>query len=510
MEQPRIWGGLIDLPAGRAGEADGAGVASRVAAVLAGLGGEDQVAVRPDGVYARRIVRAPLAGRTPVRAWNPTGTTLITGGTGGLGAQTARWLAGRGAPRLLLASRRGPDAPGAEALRAELESLGAQVDIVSCDVSDRAALAALIAAVPADRPLTAVVHTAAVLDDAVLDRLAPEQIDRVLRVKVHGALHLHELTRDLDLSAFVLYSSFAATFGAPGLANYAPGNAFLEALAEQRRADGLPATAVAWGTWAGAGMAEGGIGERARRHGLHEMDPDLATAALGDVLDHDETRSVVLDVRWERFALVFASERTGRLLDEIPEARAAVAGAPPAEAADTDAPARLRDRLAGAPEVERDRILVELVRSHVAAVLGHTDERAVTATRPFKDLGFDSLTGVELRNRLNSATGLRLPASLVFDQPTPVALARHLRGGLLADGAAAGVPGLAELDRLEAALAAVPDGDAAARARVTNRLNALVAKWNAGGSAQPDLVQDFDAATDTELFDLLEDELESP
>ena len=522
MEQPRIWGGLIDLPAASAGEigeatqateateAGSAGPAHRVAAVLAGLDGEDQVAVRPEGVYARRIVRAPLAGRIPARAWNPVGTTLITGGTGGLGAQTARWLAGRGAPHLVLASRRGPDAPGAEALRAELEGLGVQVDIVSCDVSDREALAALIAAIPAERPLTAVVHTAAVLDDAVLDRLTPEQMDRVLRVKVHSALHLHELTRDLDLSAFVLYSSFAATFGAPGLANYAPGNAFLEALAEQRRADGLPGTAVAWGTWAGAGMAEGGIGERARRHGLYEMDPDLATAALGDVLDHDQTRSVVLDVRWERFALVFASERTGRLLDEIPEARAAVAAAPAAEAADTDAPARLRDRLAGAPDVERDRILVELVRGHVAAVLGHTDERAVAATRPFKDLGFDSLTGVELRNRLNSATGLRLPATLVFDQPTPVALARHLRGGLLAGDAAATVPGLAELDRLEAALATVPQDDQAARSRLTNRLNALMAKWGAGRSALPDLAGDLDAATDTELFDLLEDELESP
>jgi acyl transferase domain-containing protein/acyl carrier protein len=509
MEQPRLWGGLVDLPA--AGATD-AGVLDGLAAVLVAGAGEDQTAVRADGVYVRRIVRAPLAGRPPVRSWRPEGTTLITGGTGGLGAQTARWLARQGAPRLLLASRRGTQAPGADALRAELTALGTEVEIVSCDVSDRAALAALIAGIPSECPLTAVVHTAAVLDDAVLDRLAPEQIERVLPVKVGGALHLHELTRDLDLSAFVLFSSFAATFGAPGLANYAPGNAALEALAEQRRHDGLAGTAVAWGTWAGAGMAEGGIGERARRHGLFEMDPDLATAALGAVLDHEETRSVVIDVRWERFAAVFASERTGRLLDELPEARAAIADAARASGEDTtQAPDELRRRLAGEPDVERDRILLELVRGHVAAVLGHASERAVPPTRPFTDLGFDSLTAVELRNRLNTATGLRLPATLVFDHPTPTALARHLRAELLLDEVAE-LPVLDELDRLEAALAAVGD-DPGVRARVTHRLNALSARWHAGGSASDrgtDLADDLGAASDAELFDLLDNELESP
>ncbi|WP_369182050.1 type I polyketide synthase [Streptomyces sp. Y1] len=507
MEHPKLWGGLVDLPATGCGPAE----LGRLAAVLAegaDRGGEDQTAVRADGVHLRRIVRAPLAGRPPARPWAPTGTVLITGGTGGLGARTARWLARNGAPRLLLASRRGPDAPGAAELHAELTALGAETVIARCDVADRAALAALLAGIPAEQPLTAVVHTAAILDDAVIDRLTPEQVDRVLRVKAHGALHLHELTRGLDLAAFVVFSSFAATFGAPGLANYAPGNAFLEALAEQRRADGLPATAIAWGTWAGGGMAADGIGERARRHGLHEMDPDLATEALGDALAHDETRSVVIDVRWERFAAVFASERTGRLLDEIPEARKAVESAERDPAADAAAPADLRRRLAGAPEVERDRILLELVRSHVAAVLGHPDERAVAPARPFRDLGFDSLTGVELRNRLGSATGLRLPATLVFDHPTPAAMARHLRGELLADTPAV-LPGLAELDRLEAALAAVPDDDAA-RTRITHRLNALLAKWHTGHGPEAEPADDLDATSDAELFGLLDDELESP
>ncbi|HTZ42722.1 MAG TPA: SDR family NAD(P)-dependent oxidoreductase [Jatrophihabitans sp.] len=511
MEHPRLWGGLVDLPAtDRDADADtDADAFDHLATVLGAGSGEDQTAVRGDGVYVRRIVRAPLAGRPPVRGWRPAGTVLITGGTGGLGAQTARWLARQGAPRLLLASRRGPQAPGAGELQAELAALGAQVEVVACDVADRAALAALIDGIPAEHPLTAVVHTAAVLDDATLDRLAPEQIERVLRVKVGGALHLHELTREHDLSAFVLFSSFAATFGAPGLANYAPGNAMLEALAEQRQRDGLPATAVAWGTWAGAGMAEGGIGERARRHGLYEMDPDLATAALGAVLDHQEARSVVIDVRWERFAAVFASERTGRLLDELPEARAAIAEAAQS-AADSAAPApdELRRRLAGQPEVERDRILLELVRGHVAAVLGHTGERAVAPTRPFSELGFDSLTSVELRNRLTTATGLRLPATLVFDQPTPNALAHYLRGELLVDEAA-GLPVLDELDRLDAALAEVGD-DQAVRARITHRLNALAARWHASGAAPESTGDDLDAASDAELFDLLDNELESP
>jgi acyl transferase domain-containing protein len=509
MEYPGLWGGLVDLPA-TAGEAELAGLC----AVLAGLDGEDQVAVRPSGLLVRRLVRSPLPAAPAGRPWRPSGTVLITGGTGGLGAAVARWLAGNGAPRLLLVSRRGPQAPGAAELRAELTALGAEVDIACCDVSDRGALARLLAGVPRDRPLTAVVHTAAVLDDAVIDHLTPEQVDRVLRVKVHGALHLHELTRDLDLSAFVLFSSFAATFGSPGLANYAPGNAFLEALAVQRRAAGLPATAVAWGTWAGGGMASGAVGERARRHGLFEMDPAAAAAALHQAVEHGETCPVILDVRWDRFALVFAAERDSRLLDEVSEARQVLDGARASHGDGPDPAAELHDRLAGLPAAERERALLDLVRSHVAAALGHATPQAVGADRPFADLGFDSLTGVELRNRLTMATGLRLPPTLVFDHPTPAALARMLRAELLADARPATASALAELDRLDGALAAVPADDAAARSAITHRLRALVARWEvaaarATGEADGVAAADDDlvSATDTELFDLLENEL---
>ncbi|MER6188280.1 type I polyketide synthase, partial [Streptomyces sp. NPDC001652] len=429
LEQPQLWGGMIDLPE----EADDA-ARRRLTAALAGLDGEDQLALRPAGLLARRMVRAPLVGALPPRTWRPEGTVVVTGGTGALGAHVARWLARNGAPRLLLISRRGADAPGAADLVAELAAAGSDVTLAACDIADREALAVELARIPDDQPLTAVFHTAAVLDDGVADALDPDRVERVLRVKALGALNLHELTQGHDLTAFVLFSSFAATFGTPGLGNYAPGNVHLEALAEQRRARGLTATAVAWGTWAGAGMAEGPVGERARRHGVFALGTEPATRALQQILDHDETCPVVIDMRWDRFALVFTSERPSRLLDEIPEARRALAESASATGAETDQEASaLTLRLAALPTADQQRELTELVCRNAALVLGHDDSASVDASRAFRQIGFDSLTAVELRNRLNSLTGLRLPATLVFDHPTPAALAEYLRGELLGE-----------------------------------------------------------------------------
>ncbi|WP_425315931.1 type I polyketide synthase [Streptomyces olivoreticuli] len=432
LEHGERYGGLVDLP-----EAADDRALARLVTVLAGAEDEDQVAIRPTGLFVRRLVRTPLADTVPVRSWQPSGTTLVTGGTGALGAHVARWLARNGAEHLLLTSRRGADAPGAAELREELAALGAEVTVAACDVADREAVESLLAGIPAEQPLTAVVHTAAVLDDGVIESLTPEQVDRVLKVKVDATLHLHELTRELDLSAFVLFSSFAATFGAPGQGNYAPGNAFLDAFAEWRRAAGLPATSLAWGPWGEGGMAEGGVGDRMRRHGVIEMSPELAVTALQHALDRDESVLTLADMEWKRFVLAFTSGRSRPLLHDLPEARDVIRDMAGAEAEDSGA-AALAQQLHGLPEAEQERLLLELVRTAVAAVLGYTE--AVEATRAFKELGFDSLTAVELRNRLGAASGLKLPPTLIFDYPTPVALARHLRAELAGGQLAAAAP----------------------------------------------------------------------
>ncbi|MFJ4988490.1 type I polyketide synthase [Streptomyces sp. NPDC088732] len=481
MEQGGRWGGLVDLPG--TDTADDRTL-TRLAAVLGGDGAEDQVALRASGILGRRLVRARLAETSTVREWRPQGTVLVTGGTGALGAHVARWLAANGAEHLVLTSRRGVDAPGAAELRDELTALGTEVTVAACDVADRDALAALLGAVPADRPLTAVVHAAAAVDDGVIEALTPDQVEAVLRVKVDATLHLHELTRDLDLSAFVLFSSFAATFGAPGQGNQAPGNAFLDAFAEHRRAAGLPATSVAWGPW-GSGEGDGSaVGDRMRRHGILTMAPERTLSALQHALDRDETTLTVADMDWKRFTLAFTADRDRQLLGELPEARRVIESAERESADDLAGGVPLTRQLAGLPEAEQERLLLDLVRTAVAAVLGHADLSAVEANRAFKELGFDSLTSVELRNRLGAVSGLKLPASLVFDHPTPAAVAGFLRAGIVPDAAAGGAPLLEELDKLEAVLQR-GTGDNVVRARVTMRLQSLLAKWNESDEPEP-------------------------
>ncbi|MFF2195169.1 SDR family NAD(P)-dependent oxidoreductase [Streptomyces sp. NPDC058157] len=430
-EYPHLWGGLVDLPAG---PLDGTAVA-RTCSVLLGAPDapdEDQVAVRAHGVLVRRLGR-DTAPRSPRRAWAPSGTVLITGGTGAVGSRVARRMAERGAGHLLLLSRAGDRAEGAELLRAELAAAGAEVTFAACDAADRDALAAVLAAVPAHQPLTAVVHAAGVLDDGVIDSLTPQRFAAVARPKADAAAHLHELTLDADLSAFVLFSSDTSVLGGAGRANYAAANAYLDALAAHRRALGLPATSVSWGAWAGTGMATGeAAAEHLHRRGILPMDPDTALTALDQLLDEDATWRLVADVDWRRAAGPGHARRPDPLLRDLADARPAPARAETAGAAGPgpdDAP--FARRLAEAAPADRERLLLDAVRTHVAAVLGHAAPAGIDPDRAFKDLGFDSLTGVELRTLLGAATGLRLPASLIFDHPTPRALVGHLRAELL-------------------------------------------------------------------------------
>ncbi|MFF2351077.1 type I polyketide synthase [Kitasatospora sp. NPDC058115] len=427
LEHGRRWGGLVDLP-----EALDERAARRLAAVLTGAGAEDQLAVRGSGVYVRRLTRAPQGAVTAGAARRPHGTVLITGGTGALGGHVARRLAREGAEHLVLAGRRGLAADGAAELRDELVALGAEVTVAACDVADREALARLLDGLPAEYPLTAVVHAAGVGTPGLLAETTPEEFARVVAAKAEGARHLDELLGDRALDAFVLFSSISGVWGAGGQAAYAVANAALDTLAERRRARGLAATAVAWGPWAGGGMVEDGDAEdRLRRRGLAALAPELAVSALCGALDREETAVTVADVDWSRFAPSFTLVRPSPLIADLPEVRSAqAAGADgPEPAADAPVPAFVR-RVTGLAEAEQLRAVLDLVRAEAAAVLGHGGAEQVAADRAFRELGFDSLTAVELRNRLAAATGVRLPATLVFDHPSPAVLAAHLRGQL--------------------------------------------------------------------------------
>ncbi|WP_260867557.1 type I polyketide synthase [Streptomyces sp. SAJ15] len=511
LEHPERWGGLIDLPALPAALDER--TADRLAAVLGGSlgdGHEDQLALRTAGILARRIGRAEPAAASG-EPWRPRGTVLVTGGTGALGAHVARWLAGNGAEHLVLASRRGADAPGAAELRDELTALGAEVTLAACDVTDREAVAGLLAAVPARTPLTAVVHTAGAGQFAPLAETGPADVAEVVAAKVAGAVHLDALLGDAELDAFVLFSSIAGVWGSGGQGAYAAANAFLDALAERRRARGLTATSVAWGPWADGGLvADDEAAEQLRRRGLPVMAPHSAIAALQQALDGDETTVTVADVDWERFAPAFTAARPRPLIADLPEVREALAE-PTAEATETagEDAGSLAERLAGLSGPEAAQALLDLVRTHVAAVLGHDGIGEIQEGRAFKELGFDSLTAVELRNRLDAATGKRLPATLVFDYPTPGALADRLRAEILGEDTTPELPALAEIDRLEFTLTNVP-ADSAERTKVTARLEALLRTWNeaenpVSGNANDDELE-IDSASAEDIFDIINNE----
>ncbi|MCP2341051.1 type I polyketide synthase [Actinomadura rupiterrae] len=487
-------------------------------AELSGLFGAGALPLPPVTAWDVRQARAAMrhmsqAGHvgkivlTLPRRPDPSGTVLVTGGTGALGALVARHLVtAHGARRLLLASRSGAKAPGSDELAAELRELGADVEIAACDTSDRDALARLLDGIPEDRPLTAVVHAAGVLADGTVENLTSERLAKVLGPKADAAWHLHELTADHDLAAFVSFSSVAGVFGNAGQANYAAGNAFLDGLARRRRSAGLPALSLAWGPWEqDGGMAAalgGGDATGMSRAGMVPLPAAEGLALLDAAWDAPVSGLVTA-----RIDLGTARTSGNPLLREL----AGGSSRPVRPTAGTTED--WAERLVGQPVETQRETLAALVRSEADAVLGRPAGSAVTAEQTFKSAGFDSLTSVELRNRLGGRLGLRLPSSLLFDHPTPAALAEHLRTALAPD-AEPDRRVLDDLERLEAAaLGAL--GDPAARARFADRLRAFLTRLDQGadgpspngastGGSGEDLAAALDAASDDEIFRYLD------
>jgi acyl transferase domain-containing protein/NAD(P)-dependent dehydrogenase (short-subunit alcohol dehydrogenase family)/acyl carrier protein len=476
---------------------------------------EPQLALREGAALAPRLTRVEVAeeGEPAVESIDPEATILITGGTSGLGAIVARHLAAEhGARHLLLASRSGSEAARAAELKEELEAFGAEVRIAACDVADRAGLEELLGSIPAEHSLGAVIHSAGVLDDGVLESVDPERLERVMRPKVDAAWHLHELTAELGLSQFLLFSSAAGVLGGAAQTSYSAANAFLDALAAHRQGRGLPATSLAWGFWAQESSM------------VDEMD----SAEALRITQRIRTRLGFAPMLPERGLELFDSGRA--LGNPLLMAGEFDAAALRAQAKEGTLPAVLRglvrlpvrregeiaslqERLSGVPEGEREAVAIEVVRSHVAAVLGHASADEVDPGRAFRELGFDSLGAVELRNRLSAATGLRLPSTLAFDYPSVAATAEYLLAEVIpgGDGPVARVRGEADvaeaLAKLETTLSSL-DGDEPARDRVTARLRALLDELSDADPADAEQsAEELSAKSHEEMFELIDEEL---
>ena len=416
-------------------------------------GDEPEVAVRGGIVCGRRLTRpagdsarpGPATLRPAGTVLRPAGTVLVTGGTGALGGLVAGWLAEtRRAGGLMLVSRSGPGAAGVAGLVAGLAGAGAAVQVVACDAGDRDGLACVVgrAGLGTGLPLTGVVHAAGVVDDGVVGSLSRARVGGVLRAKADAGWWLHELTAGLDVGLFAVFSSVASVLGGAGQGSYVAANGFLDGLASFRRSRGLAGVSLAWGTW----VAQAGIGRdlgegllaRIERGGVAELSAGEGLVLLEAALDREEALLVPARLDLARIRATVAGSGVvpplWRVL--VPSAgavrRAAAGGAAGAGG--------LRERLAAVSGGERERVVLDLVRGHVAAVLGHASAEQVEPGRAFSDVGFDSLTAVELRNRLASVTGLRLPATVVFDYPSPAVLARYLRAELLGEEDQAAAP----------------------------------------------------------------------
>ncbi|MFD4320236.1 type I polyketide synthase [Streptomyces sp. NPDC058548] len=428
LEYADRWGGLVDLPA----EIDSRTV-QRLLGVLNGAGDEDQLAIRRTGVHARRLVRKSLPRTAGTQQWQPRGTVLVTGGTEGLGRHAAHWLALGGADALIVTTTADTPDDGVETLRAELSRLDVRTSVTACDAADHDALARLIGGLPADRPLTAVIHAADVMQTSSLADTRRADLDEVFAAKVEIAVWLEEHLKSTELDAFVTFSSIAGVWGGGGQGPSGAANSVLDALVERRRARGLKASSLAWGALDGIGVgADPAALAQLRRRGVLPVAPEVAVSTLEQALRADEGAVVVADMDWTAFIPAFTSVRPSPLFGELPEAREAMRSTQPEAGTGTDdAQSSLVASLTAASETEQQRILLRLVRSHAATVLGHSSAEAIRPLQAFQEVGFDSLAAVGLRNSLHAATGLRLPATLIFDYPTPDALVTYLRAELL-------------------------------------------------------------------------------
>jgi short-subunit dehydrogenase/acyl carrier protein len=474
-------------------------------------GGLAQVAVRGGVVLTPRLSRLDPAGLVGdgFAGLDPAGTVLITGGTGVLGGLTARHLVSRyGVRRLLLVSRQGMAAEGAQVLCEQLTAAGAQVWVRACDGADRVGLAAVLAGVDRRYPLTAVVHAAGVVDDGVVQALTPGRVSAVLRAKVDAGWYLHELTAGMSLSAFVLFSSVAGVLGNPGQGGYAAANTFLDGLAQYRRGCGLVATSVAWGLWqTDSGLTQGlsAAGkDRLARGGIRPLTTDQGLRLLDAAVRQDHAG--VVAARWDLSALRRQADHSP-LLNSLIRRRVSAGRASDA----TSDGGGLRARLAGLSGPEQRKVLLESVRLNAAVVLGHSTPDHIKADRGFLDMGFDSLTAVELRNRLNTATGLRLPSTTIFDHPAPAALADFLLQKLTQTQPDDDQLVLKELEKVESVAARISP---AGRTLLTARLQQFMLRLNQvegePGAAVPTVIAEIDSATDDEIFDFINNELGLP
>jgi acyl transferase domain-containing protein/NAD(P)-dependent dehydrogenase (short-subunit alcohol dehydrogenase family)/acyl carrier protein len=483
-------------------DSDGVAASSQaLPAALAATASEPQVALREGRALVPRLARyEPSPEERMGSRFEPGATVLITGGTGGLGSQLARHLvAERGADRLLLVSRSGGEAAGAAELLEELRGMGASAQAVACDVSDRDQLRELLQGV--DGGIEAVVHAAGLTDDGLLASLDQERLDRVFAPKADAAWHLHELTADMDLSAFAMFSSVAGTIGTPGQANYAAANAFLDALAAHRHAQGLPAVSLAWGAWTEttgmtAKLAQADLG-RLGRLGLAPISRELGFELFDLACATVEPQLV--PAKFNRAGL-----RTQAAAGALPAVLRGLAGV----GGGAVEKGSLAKRLAAVPEAQWERLTLDIVRKHVAALLGHPSGESVDPEAAFMDLGFDSLAAVELRNRLEMATGLNLPPTLVFDHPSTIAVTKHLIATVaptVQGRPAVGDEAATELlAKLAATLPSLRD-DERLRDQVGTELRVLLAELSATNPEASD-GDELEAMSHEEMFELIDQE----